>query len=226
MTEGLLRLALACAAFVGSHFLLSGPLRRPVMRWLGEKPFMAFYSLVAFTTLGWAIFAFDRAPPAPALWDGTAILPWVLASLLTIVATVLLLGSFSGNPALPAANLAGLSARKPWGIFRVTRHPMMMGIALWALSHILVAPTPRTVLFHLSLIALALGGAAMQDRRKLARNNREWSAWMARTRFWPNWRAMGSIATLWAAGLLAWLVVTAAHLWLGGIPAGLWVIVR
>jgi uncharacterized membrane protein len=222
MDIGLVRLGAACAAFVGSHMLLSGPLRRAAARLLGPRGFLAFYSLIALVALGWMIFAFDRAPAGPALWDGTRALPWTITSALTLPALVLLLGSFSGNPALPDANLAGLSARKPWGIFRVTRHPMMMGIALWAVSHVIVMPTARMALFNLSLAALALGGAAAQDRRKLAQNHREWSVWMARTRFWPRLAALGDMGALWAAALLLWLAVTAAHLWLGGVPAGVW----
>jgi len=226
MEIGLVRLAVACAAFVGSHILLSGPLRRPLARSLGARGFLAFYSLIAFVTLGWMIFAFDRAPAGPVLWDGATALPWALTSAMTLPALVLFLGSFSGNPALPEANLAGLSARKPWGIFRATRHPMMMGIALWAVSHVIVMPSARTALFNLSLAALALAGAAAQDRRKLAQNQREWSVWMARTSFWPNPRALAGMGALWAAGLLAWLAVTAAHLWLGKVPAGIWIVLR
>ena len=226
MDMALARLALACAAFVGSHMLLSGPLRRPLARLLGAHGFLAFYSLIALVTLGWMIFAFDRAPAGPALWDGAKALPWTITSTMTLPALVLLLGSFSGNPALPDANLAGLSARKPWGIFRVTRHPMMMGIALWAVSHVIVMPTARMALFNLSFAALALVGAAAQDRRKLAQNHREWSVWMARTSFWPNPRALAGVGALWAAGVLAWLTVTAAHLWLGKVSAGIWIVLR
>lgn len=226
MFEGLVPLALACAAFVGSHMLLSGPLRQPAVRAMGEQGFLAAYSLAAFVTLGWAIHAFARTPAGPALWDGTGPVPWTVTSLLTIAALSLLLGSFNRNPALPQANMAGLSTRKPWGPFQVTRHPMMMGIAAWAVSHVIIAPTARSAVFNLSLAVLAVAGAAQQDWRKLARNHREWSVWMARTSFWPDLSHARALGPLWAAGFLAWLLVTAAHLAVSGIPAGLWAVVR
>ncbi|MBC2664638.1 hypothetical protein H7F51_03785 [Novosphingobium flavum] len=224
MEEGLLKLAAACVLFVGSHMVMSGPVRAPLVRSLGQRGFLGLYTLVAIVTFGWAILSFHRAGRGTMLWDGTALVPWLIASALTLFAMVLLVGSLSGNPALPDANLAGLSARKPWGIFQVTRHPMMMGIAFWAVAHMLVSPTARTALFDLSLGLLALAGAAAQDRRKLARNSREWGVWMARTSFWPRPRGLSRIGNLWAAGLLAWLAATAAHMWLGGIPAGIWIV--
>lgn len=226
MDQGVAQLALACLLFVGSHFALSGPLRAGLVRWLGARGFLALYSLVAMATLGWAIIAFGRSARGAPLWDGTAPLPWIAASVLTCFAMVLIAASFSGNPALPGANVAGLSARRPWGVFRMTRHPMMMGIALWGLGHLIAAPTQRTTLLCLSFIVLALIGSALQDRRKLAANGREWSVWQARTSFLPDLSQAGALGGAWLAGITAWLVLTAAHLYLGGVPAGIWVLAR
>ncbi|MFX7922504.1 NnrU family protein, partial [Acinetobacter baumannii] len=51
--DGLTLLALASASFVATHFLLSHPLRAPLVKALGAGGFMGVYSLVAFGTLGW-----------------------------------------------------------------------------------------------------------------------------------------------------------------------------
>ncbi len=159
MDGELIPLVAACAAFVGTHFLLSNPLRKPMVRGLGERGFLLVYSLIAFAALTWIALAFHRASPAPALWDGTAAVPWIAASILTIAAMALLLAALNRNPALPMAQLAGLSARKPWGVFKVTRHPMMMAFALWSVSHILASPTARTIVLALAILLLALVGA-------------------------------------------------------------------
>ena len=39
--QGFIQLAAACAAFVGTHLLLSNRLRRPMVRALGEPAFLA-----------------------------------------------------------------------------------------------------------------------------------------------------------------------------------------
>lgn len=222
MNQGLLLLVGACGAFVGTHFLLSNPWRAPLVRALGERGFLLVYSLVAFATLGAVALAFDRASPGAALWDGTAAVAWIIASVLTIAALALILAALNGNPALPQARLAGLSARKPWGVFRMTRHPMMMGFALWSVSHILVAPTPRTTVLALAIMLLALVGAKLQDARKLAQSGREWGVWMQRTNFWPDLRQIAAPGAFWIVALLVWLGVTALHVSLAGIPAGIW----
>jgi len=225
--QGLVQLAAAGTAFVGTHLLLSNPLRRPMVRALGEPAFLAVYSVIALLSLGWLVVAFARMTAGPALWDGTALLPWLVASLLTVLAAVLFVASFNGNPALPGARmLAGLSARKPWGVFRVTRHPMMMAFALWAVAHVLISPTLRSLLLCAAIGGLALGGAALQDRRKLATTGREWGVWQQRTSFWPRLRRLPEIGTAWLIGIALWLAVTFAHLPLLGRAAGIWPLMR
>ena len=222
MDQALTWLVVACAAFVGSHILLSSGLRAPLIRGLGEKTYLSVYSLVAFATIGWVATAFHATPVGQPMWNGWAGLPWVIASLLTILAMALVAGSFNRNPALPQANIAGLSTRKPWGVFRVTRHPMMMGIAIWAIAHIIVAPTQRTILLALAVLMLAVIGSALQDRRKVLANEREWSVWMMRTNFWPDPTQLGAIGSGWVVALVVWFGITALHWGLAGIPAGVW----
>lgn len=218
----LLWLTLATAAFVGTHFALSNAVRGPLVRGLGAGGFQALYSLVALATLVMAVRAFNAAPRGWELWDGHAALPWALSSVMTWLALALVLASLVGNPALPGVQLDGLSARVPQGIFRLTRHPMMMGIALWALAHVLVAPTARTAILMGGMIVLALGGAALQDRKKIALSGREWRSWTHRTSFWPDPAAADSLLVPLAIAALPWFGATLLHLWLIGEPAGLW----
>jgi uncharacterized membrane protein len=64
-------LALASVAFVGTHFLMSHPLRSPLIAKLGEKGFAGLYSLVALLTFGWMIWAYPdaSAEAAQPYWD-------------------------------------------------------------------------------------------------------------------------------------------------------------
>ena len=55
-------LAIAVASFVLTHFILSHPLRAPLVAKLGERGFLGLYSLVAFATLIWAALAYRAAP--------------------------------------------------------------------------------------------------------------------------------------------------------------------
>jgi uncharacterized membrane protein len=151
MGTALVSLIAAATAFVGTHFALSHPLRAPLVRLTGEKAFPALYSLVAFATFGWMVMAFRAIPPTAPLWQGFASGPWIIATVLMLLASVLLTGSFIGNPAMPAPGAAELAANGPHGVFHVTRHPMMWSFALWSVSHVLVSPTPRVIVLSLTV---------------------------------------------------------------------------
>ena len=90
-------LALATAAFVGTHLLMSHPLRAGLVARLGERGFLGAYVLVSFATLGWMIFAWPEPGETPPYW----IAPlwwWPIASALMLAASILLVGSLIGNP--------------------------------------------------------------------------------------------------------------------------------
>lgn len=223
MTDALAGLLAAAAAFVGTHFALSHPLRPPLVRLAGEKGFQALYSLVAFATFGWLVLAFRAAPAGAPLWDGLAQAPWLAATVLMLIASVLLIGSFLGNPALPAPNAAVLAAKAPHGVFHVTRHPMMWSFALWSAAHILVSPTPRVLVLALAMALLALVGSHLQDRKKQALMGPAWSGWEAQTSYWPRIGNLGKAGPVpWLGGTALWLGATWAHGWLIAMPAGIW----
>ena len=225
MDPALVNLIAASLAFVGTHFAMSHPLRSAMVGALGEKGFAAAYSLVSVATFGWMIWAFRQVPPyGRKLWAGYDEVSWTLASALTLVSLVLFLGSLRGNPAFPgtAIHPEGPQA-EPKGVFAVTRHPMMWGFALWALAHVMIAPTGRTLVVGLAIGFLALVGAHMQDRKKRALMGDGWAAWQAKTHYWPRWRRLfGAGLGVWLAAIVLWLALTWAHIPTAYVPAGIW----
>lgn len=220
--DPLLSLIAASIAFLGTHFALSHPLRAPLVKALGAGGFMIAYSLVAFATFGWMILAFRAAPPAD-LSGATGEAGWIIATLLTLPALVLFLGSFKGNPALPAPGAEAAAVQEPRGVFRVTRHPMMWGFALWALSHIVLWWSWRTLILAGAVLILSLIGARLQDRKKEALMGAAWREWESKTSYWPRWSALPSAGVvLWLAAIAGWLGVTWAHVHAFGLPAGIW----
>jgi uncharacterized membrane protein len=220
--DPLAELTAASLAFVGTHFALSHPLRAPLVARISEKGFLALYSLVAFATLGWMILAFRAAPPADL--PGSSEIGWIAATVLSLPALVLFLGSLRGNPAFPGVKVHSQGAQPaPRGVFAVTRHPMMWGFALWALGHIVLWWSSRTTIVGLTILLLALVGAHLQDRKKAASLGEGWYVWKSQTSYWPRWgRIFAAGALLWLVSLAMWLFVTWAHLPAAGIPAGAW----
>jgi uncharacterized membrane protein len=208
-------LFLSSIAFVGTHFLLSHPLRGPLVRAMGEKPFQGLYSLISLITFGLMIYFYRVIGREPPLWDaGEA--GWIAGTVLMWLGSIFFVGSFLKNPAFPGA--PGPVGR-PTGIFRITRHPMMWGFAIWAAVHLMILGQPKSLVFDGAIILLALAGAFGQDAKKARAMGDAWHEWTAQTAFVPFTRGLaypGTIALV--GGTIFFLLAT----WVHPMPAGIW----
>jgi len=221
MEASLITLIAANAAFVGTHFAMSHPLRAPMVKALGAGGFQAVYSLVSLAALGFVYFAFTAAPPADL--QGSGDIGWIAATIITLPAMILLAGSLIGNPALPTPMAEAQARAEPKGVFRVTRHPMMWAFALWALSHLVLLWSTRTMVTAASIGLLALVGAHLQDGKKEALMGAAWAQWESKTSYWPRWDKLPGVGAVpLGVGTALWLAFSWVHLWRAGIPAGVW----
>jgi NnrU protein len=198
-------LILASISFVGTHFLMSHPMRKELIRIFRPNGFILLYSLVSLATLGWMAFEFARAPKPPPIWPASDVV-WAVATALMLLASVLFVGSLVRNPSFPGMP-DQMAAQKPFGVFKVTRHPMMWSFALWGVSG--------------GIIFLALVGAKAQEMKKAKLVGVEWDAWLRQTSYGLQ---IGRIASVgfgpWVVGIILWLAASWAHMYLGGFPAG------
>jgi uncharacterized membrane protein len=208
-------LAIAAIAFVGSHFLLSHPLRAPLVRSLGERPFQGLYSLVALITLAALIWVYRGLGREIPLWTPGDVI-WLVASLLMWLASILFVGSFIRNPALPGA--PGPSGA-PRSVFTITRHPMNWSFAVWAIVHAAVVATPKAFILDGAILILAVVGSALQDRKKAGQMGEAWNEWTAHTAFVPFARGPGYPG---AIALVGGTIFFFGATWLHPLPAGFW----
>jgi len=202
-------------AFVGSHFLLSHPLREPLVRRMGEGPFRGFYSLVALLLFGLMIWSYRAVGREPQWWAPSEVV-WIAGAILMWVASILFVGSFVGNPALPGSRGP---RGGPHGVLAITRHPMMWSFALWAIVHLAAVAQFKAIILDGAIIFLALVGAAMQDRKKAGLMGETWHEWTAQTAFVPFTRGFanpGAVALI--GGTVLFLLAT----WLHPLPVGVW----
>lgn len=218
----LTQLEIAAVSFVGSHVLLSHPLRKPLVKSLGEKGFLGIYSLIAFATLGWMVWSARQMPIGAPKWEAGPAL-WIVATLLVWLGSILFVGSHKGNPAMPRPGATMKPVGEPWGVFRITRHPMMWSFGLWAIAHAIVNATPSGLVIAEAIGVLALAGAALQDRKKSRILGATWDDWASKTSFVPFGRGLAWPGTVtFVAGTVLFLVATWAHQALGYRPAGFW----
>lgn len=161
------RIVLLWLAFAGSHIALSSvDVRRRLVARIGETAFLGIYSLIALALfVPLVITYFRHKHDGPVLWmvPHTTALLWTMY-LGMAVAFVLVVAAFI-RPS-PAAVIPGDTT--PRGVYLITRHPLMMGLALFGLMHLLPNGSAADVAFFGGFAGFALIGAAHQDRRKLA----------------------------------------------------------
>jgi len=211
-------LLIAAIAFVGSHFLLSHPLRAPLVRALGERGFLGVYSLVAFVTLGWLVLAYRAAPAGTPLWPVGDVL-WGIVTAVMLLASILFVGSLVGNPALPNPRAPSAAPAEARGVFAVTRHPMMWGFAIWAAVHFAAMGTGKALVFDGAIFVLAVVGSIGQDAKKRKLMGERFHEWAAQTAFLPFGRGVAwPGTTAFVGGTLLFLLAT----WLHPLPVGIW----
>ena len=208
-------LTLSALAFIGTHFLLSHPLRRPLVGAVGERPFQIIYTVIALVTFGAMIHFSSVIGREQPLWTVREA-GWLAATLAMWIASILLVGSFVGNPALVGA--AGPKGG-PKGVFAITRHPMMWSFAIWAIVHLTIIAMPKALVFDGAITLLALGGSAAQDMKKRQLMGEDWHDWTAETVFFPFSRG---VANPGAVALIGGTLLFFAATWAHPVPAGFW----
>ena len=175
------QLYFACAAFLATHFIPATPLRRVLVKAIGEKGYIALYSLLAFATIGWMVWAYNRAPLEP-LWVG---LRWLPAAVMPFSFILLACGILSRNPTMVGADKLLSNPDPARGIIRVTRHPVMWSFILWALAHILARGEFGAIVFFGTFLLLAALGAVLMDQRKARNLGEDWQRFAAVTSYFP-----------------------------------------
>ena len=225
MTGDLDDLLAAALLFVGGHFLLSSRvLRQPLAARLGDNGFRGLYSLVAGAALLWTIFAYGAAPFV-ALWQPPLILRWLPLILMPVALFLVVAGMTTPNPTQVGGERvvdAGPEDQTP-GIIRVTRHPFLWGVALWALGHLVVRGDAASVILVGGMLVLALGGMWHIDQKREASLGANWGpirlttsvipfAALASGRTHMDWRGIGWWRPLVALALYAALLHLHAQL--------------
>jgi uncharacterized membrane protein len=176
--------------FLGLHLLPALPaLRAALVGRLGEGRYKGLFSLLSFIGLALIIGGYARAAPGARLFDAS---PTAIAIAPYAVTLALIL--------LAAANMRG-------HIRHSLKHPMLLGIAIWAAIHLLAnGDTRGTVLFGSFLIYALLDFVSVLQRHA--------------TKPFALTPRHDLIAVV--AGTLVALVVMALHRYLFGVAAVTW----
>lgn len=212
--------ALAFAAFFVSH---SVPIRPPVRPWLvarlGSAGFGIAYSALSLAVLAWLIGAAGRAPFVP-LWHWA---PWqnhVVLTAMLPVCLILALAIRRPNPfSFGGARNDRFDPARP-GIVRLTRHPLLLALALWAGAHLLANGDLAHVILFGTFAGFAALGMRLVDRRRQREMGTAWHRLDGARRqapFLPQPISWPGAAIRLASGIGLYAALLWLHPWLFGV---------
>jgi uncharacterized membrane protein len=206
----------ASAFFLLIHFGVSGTrLRELLVGRIGAGPYRGAFALASLVGLFWMISGYGRAPRVD-LWGHLSSLR-PLAFVLVLVA-FLFVGIGLATPSPTQVGMESKLARGTdivHGIVRITRHPFLWGVGLWAFVHLILNGDVASVIFFGSLLLLALAGTTFIDAKRRRSFGDQWSRFTQATSNVP----FAAIATgrnelgpaLREIGILRPVIATAAY---------------
>ncbi|WP_286758102.1 NnrU family protein [Ralstonia sp. RL] len=132
-------LILGLVLFFGIHLLpVATPFRNRLFDTLGEGKYKGMFSLLSAIGLALIVLGYARAPSQPQLFAPSATA--IMLAPLAMVASFILLA---------AANMKT-------HIRRIVRHPMLIGVGLWAAVHLLANGEAKATILFGSFLAYAV----------------------------------------------------------------------
>lgn len=172
----MLNLIAASAYFLLIHFGVSGTrLRDALVARLGAGRYRGAFALASLLGLVWMGHAYRHAPAIP-LW-GLLLGFRPAAYLLVLIAFIFVVVGVT-TPSPTRVGMESKLAQGPdivRGIVRITRHPFLWGVALWALVHLVVNGDLASLVLFGSLLVLALGGTAAIDAKRRRSFGEQWT---------------------------------------------------
>ncbi len=222
----------ASVFFLGIHFVIAGThLRDGLVARLGEKGFRQLFSAMAVVGFVVMVLGYTQAQRV-VLW-GPQILPLAVFFVGNLVAVLLLvIGALTPSPNSILTERAFREGRvEVRGILRITRHPAMLGLGLWALMHLLANGDSAAIVFFGALATLALLGPLSMDRKKLRLDGERYRRILERTSYlpfaawWGRNHSPGSLREVWAEigwlqpalAILVFAALVVVHPWLAGV---------
>jgi uncharacterized membrane protein len=223
-------MSLAAVFWLGLHFIVAGPLRLPLVEKLGERPYRGIFSLLSIAGLGWFIVAYRVAPMVP-LWPTVPALGWLAFVLVFLGFLLIVVGIGPMNPTDTHAPRM-IDGKLPlYGITRVTRHPRLCGVSLWAIAPLLVNGQLAALFMFGPLLVTAVNGMVSIDRKRRRTLGALWDEFESQTSRLPFAAILNGRTGFELAELKVWQIALTAALfsgvfWLHGVvgPSPLWAV--
>jgi len=192
---------------------------------IGERPYLGLFSLASLAGIVWLAISYNVASRegSALVWD---LGPGVTHMGILVVGLAFLLGVPGLLAPNPTAVMQGETATREGivqGVLRITRHPFLWGVALWAAFHVLANGDQASIIFFGTFLVLAVFGTYSIDAKRARTTGADWAAFVKTTSNIPfaaiiagrNSLKVGELVSYrLVVALAVFLVVLFAHKWL------------
>jgi uncharacterized membrane protein len=223
-------LCLAACFFVGIHLFVAGTrLRDRLVSVVGELGYLGLFSLASGLGIVWMSRAYVAAAAETThLWLLPASLRPFVALSIGVAFLFVVIGLTTPSPTAAGGEGRLAGGDSVAGILRITRHPFLMGVALWAATHLAANGDSASLVLFGALLFLALAGPVSIDRKRARKHGDAWQPFAQTTSIVPfaaiargrNRLELGEIG-LWrpAVAILVYAAALAFHYPVFGVPA-------
>lgn len=199
----LMIVTLGVLVFLAVHLVPMTPAwREALVGRLGEGPYKAGFALLSLAGLIGAIWAYRYTPHMPL---------WPSPPALRVLTAILMLAAVAGFAC----------AKAPWGK-RIVRHPMLWGIGLWGIAHLLSNGDLAGLVLFGGMAVFGFLWQGLTDRRDAEVDAKGFEETQRTTSLMPfaRWGARGDPVTLrpLLIGAVVYGALILLHPWLFGAP--------
>lgn len=161
---------LSAAAFLSLHWLVAqNPVRRLLVKSLGEKLYQRGFAAASVALVLWMAVAYSRARHGPGditFFDSPQYAGAINAAGQLVAVIFIICGFTTPNPGTVGQGSHVNDPDIARGILRITRHPFLWGVCLFAGLHMLAAPTLVSWVLFGALALIAITGTISIDRKR------------------------------------------------------------
>ena len=228
----------ASLVFLAIHVLISGTrVRDAIVAAIGERVYLGVFSFASLGVIVWLASAYNAAAASAEnrlLYDLGIGMRHLAIPVVALAFLIGLQGLLTPNPTAVGQQNVAASEGTVKGVLRITRHPFLWGVMIWAALHLAVNGDLASVIFFGTFLVLAFIGTFLIDAKRKRKLGRVWDAFAYRTSNVPFAAALSGRNKLkigesfgerfWVAAA-TFVIVLFVHAWLFGVspfPGG-WV---
>lgn len=205
----MISLILAVNFFICIHMFISGTsLRDKLVARMGEKTYMALFSVLSVGGLVWVISAYGNAPYVE-LWGQVYTWRWLASLLILLAFLFVIIGMLTKSPTAVGGESLLEKEEAAHGILRITRHPFLIGTIIWSATHLIYNGDLGSAVFFGGFMVLSIFGMKSIDNKHERNYGANWLRFEKKTSILPFMAIWQNRNTLQFKEIGVWRIVVA-----------------